>query len=431
MHWTHQFGPTYRERMASTDSLPVHPGTGPQPRPPGHAAGSAGFRRISAALWCAGAGTFMLLYAAQALLPSFSDTFGVSPSASSLTLSAATGTLALAILPVSAIAESWGRKRVMSVSLTASAVLGLLAPLAPSFEVLLAIRALQGVAMAGLPALAMAHLAQEVQDRSLGHAMGVLIAGNTIGGLSGRLVAGVVADFAGWRVAMAVVGVLSLICLLAFRQLMPAPLRDAPRQQPLRVLLAQLRGHLRDPGVRRVCLTSFVLMSGFVTVYNYLGYRLLAAPFGLPQALVGLVFVVYLAGTASSTLAGALGDRIGRLQVLWIAIVLSLAAVLLSLPDLLPLVLAALVLFTVGFFAAHSVASSWLSRRATTAPAQASALYLFCYYAGSSIGGTTGGFAYEYAAWPGLVAFVVALLLVALACAVLLRRTPARQSRRD
>lgn len=410
------------------DRLPATAGTGAKPA--GHAAGSSGYRRISAALWCAGAGTFMLLYSVQALLPSFSATFGVSPSTSSLALSVATGALALAILPVSAVAESWGRKRTMSVSLTAAAGLGLLAPLAPSFEALLAIRALQGVAMAGLPALAMAHLAREVQDRSLGPAMGMLIAGNTIGGLSGRLVAGVVADVAGWRVALAVVGALSLLCLVAFRMLIPAPLREVPDPQPVRVLIRQIGRHLRDPGVRRICLTSFVLMSAFVTVYNYLGYRLLAAPFGLPQALVGLVFVVYLAGTASSPLAGALGDRIGRLQVLWISVVLTLAAALLSLPDVLPVLLVALVVFTIGFFAAHSVASSWLSRRARTAPAQASALYLFSYYAGSSVGGTTGGIAYEYAAWPGVVGFVVALLLVALGTALLLRRTPPQGHRR-
>jgi YNFM family putative membrane transporter len=305
-----------------------------------------------------------------------------------------------------------------------------LAPLAPSFEVLLVIRALQGVAMAGLPALAMAHLAREVQDRSLGRAMGMLIAGNTIGGLSGRLIAGVVADVAGWRAALAVVGVLSLLSLVAFRMLVPAPLREAPDPQPGRVIARQVGQHLRDPGVRRICLIGFVLMSAFVTVYNYLGYRLLAPPFGLPQALVGMVFLVYLAGTASSMLAGALGDRFGRLEMLWISIVLALGAALVSLPELLPLVLLALVVFTIGFFAAHSVASSWLSRRATTAPGQASALYLFSYYAGSSVGGTTGGIAYEYATWPGVIAFVAALLLVALGAAVLLRRTVIREQRR-
>lgn len=367
----------------------------------------------------------MLLYAVQALLPAFSETFGVSPSASSLTLSVATGALALAILPVSAVAESWGHKRMISLSLTGAAVLGVLAPLAPSFEVLLGLRGLQGLAMAGVPALAMAYLAREVEGRSLGHAMGMLIAGNTIGGLSGRLVAGLVADAAGWRAALAMVGMLSLLCLLAFRLLIPPALHAAPSARPPRALAAEVGTLLGDPGVRRICLVSFLLMSGFVTVYNYLGFRLLALPFSLSQAVVGLVFLAYLTGTASSTVAGSLGDRVGRPRVLSASIGLAIVAAVLSLPDVLPLVLTALVLFTMGFFAAHSVASSWASGRATSA--QASALYLLSYYAGSSLGGAAGGIPFERAAWPGVVGFVVALLLAALVTSFLLGRASAQQ----
>ncbi len=167
-------------------------------------------------------------------------------------------------------------------------------------------------------------------------------------------------------------------------------------------------------------------MSAFVTVYNYLGFRLLDAPFALPPTFVGLVFVTYLAGTVSSTVAGSLGDRWGRPVVMQGSILLALLAIAASLPDVLALVLVALVVYTVGFFAAHSVASSWLSSRATTAPAQASALYLFSYYAGSSLGGATGGLAYQAADWPGVVGFVGVLLLGALGCAVLVGRTAPR-----
>lgn len=383
-------------------------------------AGSPEFRRLSAALWCAGAGTFVLLYAVQGLLPSFAREYDVSPAVSSLTISLTTGALALAILPVSALVESWGHKRVLTVSMTAAAVLGLLAPLAPGFGALLVIRTLQGIAMAGVPALAMAHLAREVDPRSLGRAMGILIAGNTFGGLSGRLIANAVADVAGWRWALAAVGVVSLACVLGFRASLPQPRREPPTGEPLGVLLGQLRGHLTDPGVRRACAVSFLLMSAFITVYNYVGFRLLAEPFGLSQALVGLVFLAYLFGTVSSTIAGALGDRSGRVPVMAGGIGLLLVGALVSLPDLLPLVLGGLVLVTVGFFAAHSSASSWLSDRVTSAPAQASALYLVCYYAGSSIGGTTGGLALDHAGWPGLVGFVVALALLALLAASLL-----------
>src|SRR5918997_553546 len=370
-----------------------------QPAPLLHERGTPGYRRVGAALWCAGLATFVLVYCVQGLLPTLATQFGVSSSASSLVLSATTGTLALAIVPLSAIAESWGRVRVMTVALALSAVLGLLAPLAPSFGALVAIRALQGVALAALPALAMVHMTREVAPRCLGGAMGLLIAGNTLGGLSGRLIAGVVADLGGWRVALAVVGAVSLAATVAFRLLLPPSVAPTAPRVRLRDLGGPLRVQLRDPGLRCLFGIAFLLMGAFVTVYNYLGFRLIAPPFALPPALVGLVFLGYLAGTWASTGAGRLGDRWGRRRVLWAAVLLAVAGAWITLPDRLPAVLAGLLVVTVGFFAAHSVASSWVGRRASMlaagSPAVASSLYLFAYYLGSSIGGAAGGVAYD------------------------------------
>lgn len=110
-------------------------------------------------------------------------------------------------------------------------------------------------------------------------------------------------------------------------------------------------------------------------------------------------------------------------------VLLLLVGALVSLPDRLPLVLGGLLLITVGFFAAHAGASSWLSRHVGSAPAQASALYLFSYYAGSSLGGTIGGFAFEWARWPGLVAFVAVLGVLALVAVALLGRVEAGSRR--
>jgi MFS transporter, YNFM family, putative membrane transport protein len=394
----------------------------------GHERGTPAYRRLGAAMWCAGLATFVLVYCVQALLPTLAAEFGVSASAASLALSATTGTLALAIVPLSAVAESWGRTRVMTAALAASAALGVLAPLAPTFGVLVAVRALQGVALAALPALAMAHVTREVAPRWLGGAVGLLIAGNTIGGLSGRLVAGAVADLAGWRVALAVIGGLSLLCTVAFRLLLPPALAPAPPRVRLHELGGPLRAQLGDPGLRCLFGIAFLLMGAFVTVYNYLGFRLLAAPFELPAALVGLVFLGYLAGTWASTGAGRLGDRWGRRRVLWAAVLVAVAGAWVTFPDRLPAVLAGLLVVTVGFFAAHSVASSWVGRRASLlpagSPAVASSLYLFAYYLGSSIGGAAGGLAYDHGGWFGLVAYVTALLGAALALSLMLRRVP-------
>ncbi|WP_425550767.1 MFS transporter [Actinoallomurus liliacearum] len=374
-----------------------------------HRRGSRGLRRVNLALFAAGLTTFMSLYSTQALLPVLSRVFGVSPTASSLLVSLSTGALALAVIPVSSLSERLGRTRIMLISSVAAAALGLLLPLSPSFPVLGVIRAAQGVALAGVPAVAMAYLADEVHPEALGGAMGRYIAGNTVGGLLGRLIPGFVTDLAGWRWALGVTAVGALLLTLAFWALLPR----SRCFQPSRSGHGAVLRHLRDPGMRRLFLIGFVLMAGFVTVYNYLGYRLLAAPFGLPEWLTGLVFLMYLAGTFSSPAAGSLADRVGRRPVVYGAFALAAVGLLATLPNTLPVMGVGLFVFTAGFFAAHSVASGWVGRRAAGGKAQASALYLFAYYAGSSIGGSAGGLAYEHGRWPATVGYALALLAVA------------------
>ncbi len=428
MYWTHH------EPLPSVTGVASHvtelDGASPYPAGPPSAAGArrrfrrgdAGLRRVNFALFLAGMATFTLLYETQALLPLISRSYGAGPAAASLTVSVATGALALAVIPVSSLSEVAGRRTVMTVSVLAAAVLGLLAPLSPAFWVLLACRALQGAALAGVPAVAMAYLAEEVDRSSLGQAMGLYIAGNAIGGLTGRIGASVLADAGGWRVALAGIGIFSLACALIFRLVLPPSAHFRPAPVRAAALAHSLRGHVTDGGLVRLYLIAFALMGAFVTVYNYLTYRLEAAPFHLSQAVIGSIFFAYLAGTASSAVAGRVADRAGRHHVAWTAVIVAIAGLAMTLSASLAVIIGGLVLLTIGFFAAHSVASGWVSRRARIAPAQASALYLFAYYLGSSICGSAGGLAYSHGAWPATAAFAGALLLIALACALSLRR---------
>jgi MFS transporter, YNFM family, putative membrane transport protein len=397
----------------------------PQPRER-HRRGSAGLRRVNLALFVAGLTTFMSLYSTQALLPALSHVFRVSPTTASLLVSLTTGTLALAVIPVSALSERFGRTRVMLVSSAVAAPLGLLMPLCPSFATLAGVRAVQGIALAGVPAVAMAYLADEVHPEALGGAMGRYIAGNTVGGLAGRLLPGFVTDLAGWRWGLAATAVASALLTAAFWALLPRSRFFTPARAGAGGLLR----HLADPGMRRLYGVGFVLMAMFVTVYNYLGYRLLGAPFGLPESVVALVFVMYLAGTVSSPAAGSLADRVGRRPVLLGACALTACGLALTLPNSLPAVAAGLLVMTSGFFAAHSVASAWVGRRAATARAHASALYLFAYYLGSSVGGSAGGLAYEHGHWPATVAYGLALLAVAFLAALGVRVSAGQRTER-
>ncbi len=182
--------------------------------------------------------------------------------------------------------------------------------------------------------------------------------------------------------------------------------------------------HFRDAGLPWLFLEAFLLMGAFVTLFNYIGYRLLAEPYQLNQALVGLLSVVYLSGIYSSAQIGALADRLGRRRVFWATIVLMSAGLALTLFSPLPLVIIGMLVFTFGFFGAHSVASSWIGRRARSAKGQASSLYLFSYYIGSSVAGTLGGVFWHAAGWNGIGLFIGTLLVIALAVALHLARLP-------
>lgn len=385
--------------------------------------GTAAFRRTNLALFAAGFCNFSLLYCVQPLMPEFSRDFHVSAAAASLSLSLTTGLLAFAMLACGAVSDACGRKPVMVGSLLASAVLTLGAAVAPGWHGLLAVRALMGLSLSGVPAVAMAYVSEEMHADSVGLAMGLFIGGSAVGGMSGRLLTGVFTDLLGWHFALAVIGALGLImALVAWRSLPPSRHFHARRLNPR--TLAQTFAHLLgDRGLPWLFAEGFLLMGAFVTLYNYIGYRLLAPPYALSQSAVGMIFGVYLVGIFSSTCMGHLAGRVGRRKLFWSAFVLVLIGVGLTLARPLPIVILGVAVVTFGFFAGHSIAASWVGRRARHSKAQASSLYLFTYYMGSSLAGAAGGLFWASFGWPGVAAFIAGLtgmgLLMSLRLAVL------------
>jgi YNFM family putative membrane transporter len=365
--------------------------------------GGPGYRRMSLALFLAGVATFALLYSTQALLPLVSSGFGATASAASWTVSGATGALALFVLPMSALSERFGRRTVMTASLAVAVTVGMLVPFAPSLGTLIALRAVQGAALAGLPASATAYLAEEVRPKALVTAIGLFVAGNSVGGMSGRVITGWVAQEWGWRVAVGTIGAIAVACAVAFRLLLPAPKHFEAGSLRPRVLARTVRDHLANPLLRRLYAIGALFMMVFGGVYTVIGYRLTEEPFGLPQGIVGSIFLVYLVGTASASTAGRLVGRLGRRGALYLAGGTTTAGLVLSLASSLPLVLLGLVLITAGFFAGHAVASSAVSHTAKEGRAQASALYQSAYYIGSSTGSTLGAVAFHSAGWTGTV----------------------------
>jgi YNFM family putative membrane transporter len=386
--------------------------------------GGPGFARVVIAFFIGGFAIFELLYCVQPLLPEFAREFRLGPAGASLAVSVSTVVMASTLFFAGLAAERFGRKPVMVASLVVSALATLAAALAPNWPALLILRGLMGLALAGLPSLAMAYLADEIDGPALGFSMGMYIAGSTLGGMFGRLVVGFISDHSNWRVALAAIGANSLIGALFFVYALP-PDRTRERDAVgLASLLRMARGHFADEGLPWLLAVGYLVMGAFICTYNYIGFRLAAPPFSLDQTRIGLIFTLYLLGAASSTIMGDLAARIGRRRVLWIALAIGLVGVVVTLPDNLITAVLGVALVTWSFFGAHSIASSWVGLRVNEGRAQAAALYLFFYYVGSSFNGWMGGVAYERFGWDGVAALIGALLGLAFLAALKLARVP-------
>jgi YNFM family putative membrane transporter len=354
----------------------------------------------------------------QSLLPVFAREFNVSAAESSLVVSLATGAMALMLLIASVVSDRVGRREMMVASLFAGSILTIVSAALPSWHALLFTRFLTGIALSGIPAIAMTYLAEEVDASTIGGTMGLYIAGAAIGGMIGRIGSSVIADWLGWRAAVGTIGVVCLIGAFVFRWAAPVSRSFVPRRHDLASFMASLHILRRDAALPWLYSEGFLLMGAFITIYNYVSFRLLAPPYSLSQSAVGAIFLFYIVGSFVSTWFGRLAGRLGRRRVFWIPILVFLIGVGMTATRPLILIVSGIGVATAGYFGAHSVASSWVGRRGHAAPAQAAAFYSFFMYVGSSVLGSAGGVAWSHAKWPGVSLFTMVLLALALAVAL-------------
>jgi len=385
----------------------------------GHPRGSREYRHLLAALFLAGIATFAQLWSAQGILPLIAVDLQINAATAGLTVSGTTAGLAAAVLPWSWVADRIGRLAVMRIALVSASVLGLLAPLAPTAELLIATRLIEGVALGGLPAVALTYLSEEVDRRHAAVAAATYVAGTSVGGLLGRIVSAPVAAVSDWRAGLAVVAALATVAAIAFIALAPRPrgfVRAAP--MPPRAAVGHLVRLARDPVVLALWAQGALLMGALVATYTYLGFHLEQPPFGVPPALASLLFTAYLAGTASARAAGGLAERFGRRRVLIASGGLVALGSALTASSLLVIVVLGLVVLTVGFFAGHAIASGWVGQRVRQGRAQATSIYTLSYYAGSSLAALLAGVLYLAFDWVAVVVLVTLLGVSAVAVAL-------------
>jgi MFS transporter, YNFM family, putative membrane transport protein len=387
---------------------------------------SAAYRRISLAFFLSGFATFSLIYCVQPLLAAFAKEFHVSAAESSLPLSLTTGFLAIAILCAGAGSEVLGRRGVMFASMAGAAVLNIADAVMPNWHALLVARAAEGFVLGGVPAVAMAYLAEEIHPRGLGLSMGLYVGGTAFGGMFGRVGIGVLTELTSWRVALGIIGAVDLLAATAFFALLPASRNFVARRGlDAGFHLAAWYGHLRHRALPMLFLIGCFAMGAFVTVYNYAGFRLASAPYDLSPTEISLIFTVYLLGTVASSAGGALSDRIGQGPVLMAGILIAMIGLGMTLAQRLEVIVGGIANLTIGFFIVHSIASAWVGRLAVKAKGHASSLYLLAYYLGSSVMGSIGGWFWTAGQWTAVVVFAAALLTLAFVAALSVELTSA------
>ena len=385
--------------------------------------GTAVYRRISIAMFFAGFATFSLLYCVQPLLPSLANHYHITPAKSSLALSISTGFLAFSILLSSAFSEALGRRGLMTASMLIASIFNILAGFAPNWHWLLIARALEGILLGGVPAVAMAYLAEEIAPRGFGKIMGLYVGGTAFGGMMGRVGMGSLIEWFNWQWALAIIGIIDLVAAIAFYFLLP-PSKNfiAVRGINIHHHIRAWIGHIGSVRLLYIYLFIALVFGDFVAILNYTGFRMSGAPFFLSPTQIGFIFVSYVAGIIVSPIAGNLTNKYHRSSLLFVSVAILGAGLLITLADSLFWFVIGIIFVTIGFFSAHAVASSWVGRIAIGAKGHATALYLLFYYIGSSIIGSFGGWFWFHGGWDMVIVFTGSLVVIAFLFCYLLRQ---------
>ena len=380
--------------------------------------GTKAFTEVTLALFLAGFSTFSVLYCVQPILFLFSKEFSLSPTQSSLLLSASTAMMAFGMLFTGPLSDLIGRKVVMSSSLFLAAFFTFFCSIMSSWENIIFMRALTGLALSGVASVAMTYLGEEIHPGILSFSIGLYISGNTIGGFLGRLLSSVLSEYFSWQVSLRFISFLAFISAILFAYLLPNSKNFYSISLNFRKILLHFMFQWRNPVLSKLFFMGFLLMGSFITLFNYIGYRLMLKPFFLSQTTIGLLSIIYLIGVYSSPQAGLLIRKYNKVIILIIALIMMIFGILVTQWNLLSLIILGLFFFAAGFFAAHSVTSTWISQYAKTNKGSTSSIYLFSYYLGSSIFGTFSGIFWTLGGWFGISVFIINFLCLGICLSI-------------
>ncbi len=379
--------------------------------------GSQRLRYIKLCIFFSGLSVFAQLYLFQPMLPMAAEQFGVSVGDTSLMVSSSTIGMALGLLFFAFKADSYSRKSLMVFSLISSALLTIISTWIPSLSLLIAIGVFKGFVVSGVSAVALAYLTEEVSALAVPATISMYLSGNTIGGMSGRIMATLFAGEFGWRNAVLLIGIESFILAVVFWKLFPESRFFNPQKTDYHLKIKQMKFFLTNPYMLRLYCTAALLMGVFVSVYNYLTFRLEAKPFSLSHFIIAFIFLMYIFGVFGTMIVGRLSQKFPMNSILKVSILSMLTGAALLLSENIYILIFGLGLFTLSFFAAHTMASQMTALYAKRGKSSATSIYWLFYYFGSSILGSGTGYllhAYSWNVFIGvlIISVIIALLLV-------------------
>jgi MFS transporter, YNFM family, putative membrane transport protein len=382
-------------------------------------------RRLAIAIngFCA----FLNLYSPQALLPELSREFGATAAEISTIMTASTLAVALTAPLTGAIADVFGRKRVITAALFAVSVPTVMVVLASDVHGIVAWRFVQGLFLPPIFAVTIAYIGDEWPPSEVAGVAGIYVTGSSIGGFAGRMVPGALADLIGWRSAFLLLAAMTLIAAIAILLMLPRERRFV-RSEGFGASAVQMLRHLRNPQMLATFAVGFGTLFNFIAAFTYISFHLAAPPYNFSSTALGALFFTYLGGTAIAPWAGRLIARFGRrdlvlgLIALWIG-----GAALLLAPQLWVIILGLLVCATCGMLC-QTVSTGYIAIIAKEGRSSAVGLYVTCFYAGGSVGAFLPGLTWASAGWPAAVAMLIAMQTV-MACIVgfAWARDPARR----
>jgi predicted MFS family arabinose efflux permease len=370
---------------------------------------SLDLRRLAVAIngFC----TFLNLYSPQALLPELSREFGATAAEISAIMTASTLAVALTAPVTGAIADVFGRKRVIAFALFAVSVPTVMLTLAHDVHTIAVWRFVQGLFLPGIFAVTVAYIGDEWPPNEVAGVTGLYVTGSSIGGFAGRMVPGALADLIGWRPAFLVLAAMTLVAAVAILFMLPRERRFV-RSEGLGASAAQMLRHLRNPQLIATFAVGFGTLFNFIATFTYISFHLAAPPYNFSSTWLGALFFTYLGGTAMTPWTGRLIARYGRRNfVLRVIAVWILGALLLLAPGL-PLIIAGLVVCATAGMLCQSVSTGYIALSAKQGRSSAVGLYVTCFYVGGSVGAFLPGVTWASLGWPGAVAMAIAMQVI-------------------